>query len=74
MAGAFTTGVVQNALGSVVGGVAGNSGATFLEKHTIAGLHNSAADYRTRGVSLYETYGHKLDENERERIALLLEE
>lgn len=74
MAGAFAIGTTQNALGSVVGGVAGNPGGTYLEKHTIAGLHNSAADYRTRGVCLFETYGCKLTAAERERIKLQLEE
>ncbi|EIM87933.1 uncharacterized protein STEHIDRAFT_155293 [Stereum hirsutum FP-91666 SS1] len=60
MAGAFTVGTLQNALGSVIGGVAGNSGGNYFEKHTSAGLSNSAADYRTKGVSLYEAYASKM--------------
>lgn len=64
MAGAFTVGTLQNALGSVIGGVAGNSGGNYFEKHTSAGLSNSAADYRSKGVSLYEAYASKLSASE----------
>lgn len=64
MAGSFTVGTLQNALGSIIGGVAGNSGGNYFEKHTSAGLSNSAADYRSKGVSLYEAYGSLLTDVE----------
>lgn len=73
MASGFVAGTTQNIIGGAVGGAVGSSGGTYLEKHTIAGLSNGAADYRSKGVLLFETYGSKLTITEfddiRERLA-----
>lgn len=73
MASGFVAGTTQNIIGGAVGGAVGSSGGSYLEKHTIAGLSNGAADYRSKGVLLFETYSSKLTITEfddiRERLA-----